>query len=151
MKVCFSGTFNVLHKGHKHLIEKAFQTAGEKGKVYIGITEGKLLDHKKYKRPLSERMNTLKKYLQSKGYLDRVEIVVITDEFRLAISGEYDAMITSPETKENAIQINKKRVEQNKKPLQIIEIPYVLAEDQKKISSTRILNKEIDEEGNKIS
>ena len=146
MRVCFSGTFNVLHKGHKQLIEKAFQTAGEHGKVFIGITEGKLLDNKKYKKPLSERMNTLKTYLHSKGYQDRVEIVVITGD-NLAISGDYDAMITSPETKDNAIRINEKRIEQKKKPLQLIEVPYVLAEDQKRISSTRILNKEIDEEG----
>jgi pantetheine-phosphate adenylyltransferase len=151
MRVCFSGTFNVLHKGHKLLIEKAFQAAGDQGKVFIGITEGKLLENKKYKKPLSQRMSILKSYLQSKGYQNQVEIVVIRDQFKLAISGDYDAMITSPETKENAIRINEKRVEQNKKPLQIIEVPYVLAEDQKKISSTRILNKEIDEEGHTIS
>jgi len=47
MKVCFSGTFNALHKGHKHLIDKAFQTAGETGMVYIGITNGEMLKRKK--------------------------------------------------------------------------------------------------------
>ena len=68
MKVCFSGTFNVLHKGHKKLIEKAFEIAGEKGTVYIGITCRDLLKDKKYKKPVSERIEILRKYLASEGY-----------------------------------------------------------------------------------
>ena len=151
MKVCFSGTFNVLHKGHKHLIEKAIQIAGEDGKVYIGISKGDLLKNKKFKKPVSERIQNLKTFLSMKGYDDRVEIKIITDKFGPAITGDYDAIITSPETKENAIKINEKRVELDNKPLEIIEIPYILAEDGKKISSTRILDHEIDEEGKKIS
>ena len=42
---------------------------------------------------------------------------------------------------------NHKRIENRKKSLKIIKIDYVLADDNKPISSTRILNKEIDEDG----
>jgi len=64
-----------------------------------------------------------------------------------ALDGEYDAIIVSPETIKNAQDLNIKRIKMKKKPLKIVEIPYVLAEDNKPISSTRILNKEIDENG----
>ena len=35
MKVCFGGTFNILHKGHELLFEKAFENDNQ---VFIGIT-----------------------------------------------------------------------------------------------------------------
>jgi len=147
MNVCFSGTFNVLHKGHKHLIDKAIQTAGKNGTVYIGVTEGEMLRKKKFSKPLNERINGIKEYLSNKKYDNRAVIKVIYDKYGPAINEEYDAILVSPGSKKNAEEINKKRVENNKKPLKIIEIPYVLAEDKKPISATRILNKEIDENG----
>jgi len=147
MKVCFSGTFNVLHKGHKHLIDKAFQTAGESGTVYIGITNGEMLKNKKNVKPFNKRVNEIKNYLSAKGYENRVVIKEIFDKYGPIIDGDYDIIIVSPETFENAKDINIKRIENGKKSLKIIKIDYVLADDNKPISSTRILNKEIDEDG----
>jgi pantetheine-phosphate adenylyltransferase len=147
MKVCFSGTFNVLHKGHKHLIDKAVEIAGKNGTVYIGVTDGEMLRKKKFSKPLNERINGIKEYLSNKGYDKQAVIKIIYNKYGPAINEEYDAIIVSPGSKKNAEEINKKRVENNKKPLKIIEIPYVLAEDKKPISATRILNKEIDENG----
>ena len=43
MKVCFSGTFNILHSGHKHLLDVAINTAGKNGILYIGVTDGVIL------------------------------------------------------------------------------------------------------------
>ena len=43
MKVCIGGTFNPLHKGHKLLIDKAFEVAGKQGSVFIGITTGEIV------------------------------------------------------------------------------------------------------------
>ncbi len=147
MKVCFSGTFNVLHKGHKKLIDKAFQLAGKKGTVYIGVTSNEMVKEKKYVKPLSIRINKLKDYLISKNYENRAIIVEIFDKYGPIIDGEYDIIIVSPETYKNAEEINTKRKDKGIKPLKIIKMPYVLTEDKKPISSTRILNKEIDENG----
>ena len=46
-----------------------------------------------------------------------------------------------------AEEINIKRIKLGKKPLIIFKIPHVLAEDGKPISSSRVRNKEIDENG----
>jgi pantetheine-phosphate adenylyltransferase len=71
----------------------------------------------------------------------------IADKYGPSIEDDFDAIIVSPETFETAKEINLRRVEKGKKPLKIIKIPFVLAEDGKPISSTRILKKEIDENG----
>ena len=150
MKVCFSGTFNVLHKGHKTLIAKALQTAGKNGMVYIGVTKGKISQKKKFNIPLETRMKTLQKYLEDIGCDNRVAIQSISDKYGPAEYGNYDAIIVSPETYQNAKDINQKRKNMGKKPLKIIKTQYVLAKDKKPISSTRILNNEIDENGNPL-
>ena len=147
MKVCFSGAFNVLHKGHKALIDKAFEAAGTNGTVFIGVSNGKMLKRKKFYVPFDQRIDTLKAYLETKGYGKRTVIKAIFDRHGPAVYGDYDAIIVSPETYDTAEDINKKRIANGKKPFEIIKTPYVLAEDNKPISSTRILNKEIDETG----
>jgi len=148
MKVCIGGTFNVLHKGHKILLEKAFQIAGKNGIVFIGVCKGEILQKKKTVVPFKKRVNVLKEYLKNKGYTtNHFSIVPIFDEYGLTIDEDYDVIIVSPETVNTAEEINKKRINMGKKPFKIIKVPFVLAEDQKPISSTRILNKEIDENG----
>jgi len=147
MRVCIGGTFNILHKGHKYLIDKAFETAGEKGIVFIGITEGEMLKKKKFLTPFDQRVNAIKKYLSLKGYDKRADIKAIYDKYGLAVDREFDAIVVSPETVKNADEINKNRIKIGKKPLMIVQIPYILADDNKPISSTRILDNEIDKEG----
>ena len=61
---------------------------------------------------------------------------------------DYDVIVVSPETFSTAEEINSKRIKLGHKPLEIIKIPFVLAEDGKPISSSRIYSKEIDIEGN---
>ena len=63
------------------------------------------------------------------------------------VEEDYDAIIVSPETVENAQKINQMRKKLGKKPLEIIKMKHILADDKKPISSTRILENEIDENG----
>ena len=147
MKVCYSGTFNILHKGHKKLIDNGIEIAGKNGTLYIGVTEGKIIKNKKIVVPFDKRVKKIKEYLKLKKYEQRIVIKKIYDEYGPAINGDYDAIIVSPESIKNAERLNIKRMGNNRKPLKIIELPFVLADDNKPISSTRIYNKEIDEEG----
>ena len=147
MKVCIGGTFNILHKGHKKLLDKAFEVAGEKGFVFIGLSNDELSKRKTNKIKLNVRKKNLENYLLKKGFNDKSVIIPITTKYGLTIEEDYEAIVVSPETYKVAEEINKKRLSIGKKPLEIVKIPFVLAEDGKPISSSRIINKEIDEEG----
>jgi len=148
MRVCIGGTFNILHKGHKLLIGKAFGTAGIRGSVFIGITTGENLSGKKDVKPMIERKTSIERYLSKKGFIDRATIGPIEDKYGPSVKEEFDAIIVSPETVNTAKEINKKRKRLKKKPLKIVQIPFVLAEDNVPISSSRIKKREIDEHGN---
>jgi len=150
MHVCVGGTFNILHKGHKQLFDKAFQIASKNGKVFIGVTKGEILKKKKIVKKYNERVNAIKKYLQEKGYDKHVVFKPIYDKYGLAIDWDFDVIVVSPESLKNAKEINKVRVEKSKKPLEIVQISFVLADDNKPISSTRVQNNEIDINGKLI-
>ena len=150
MKVCVGGTFDILHKGHKKLISEAFKIAGKGGFVSIGLSNGKLIENKKNVRSWQIRKKNLKYFILEKNYSSNFKIISITDIYGPTLDEDFDAIIVSTGTEKNANKINKKRKEVGKKPLKIIKIPYVLAKDNKPISSTRIKNKEIDEEGNAL-
>ena len=146
MKVCVGGTFDNLHKGHKKLIEKAIEVAGNDGFVFIGLTKSKINKRKKIGK-FKERQKKLIEYLVEKNFLNRASIQPIADKYGPSIEGDFDAIVVSPETYETAQEINKRRIKNDKKQLKIIKIPFILAQDGKPISSTRIFNGEIDENG----
>ena len=147
MKVCVGGTFDILHKGHKILLDKAFQVAGKKGFVYIGMASDNLSRKKQDINKYNIREKKLKKYIFEKEFSNSFSIIKINTKYGLAIEEKYDAIIVSPETYKIAEQINKKRAKLGKNNLKIYKIPFVIAEDGKPISSTRIRNKEINKEG----
>ena len=147
MKVCLGGTFDVFHKGHKYLVDKALSLAGRKGMVFIGVTSDKLVGDKRNVKPVDTRVETVKKYLSGKNYEGHVEVGVIDDRFGPAVTGDFDAIVVSPETSKVAEEINEERKKLGRKKLEIHIIPFVMAKNGKTISATRIKNKEIDENG----
>ncbi len=147
MKVCIGGTFNILHKGHKLLINKAFQKAGENGSVFIGLTTGEIIKEKIDARSYEERKRNLEQYLYEKGYHNRSILKPIIDKFGPTIIEEFDAIVVSPETVITGEEINKIRRKNGKKTLEIVRISYVLADDGLPISSSRIKKGEIDSNG----
>ena len=150
MKVCIGGTFDFLHDGHKNLINKAFEIAGENGFVFIGLTTNKITKRKKTVVKIKDRQKQLQEYLIEKRFNNRASIKPIKDKYGPSIDGDFDAIVVSPETFETAQEINQKRADNGKKPLKIIKIPYVLAEDGQPISSSRIFRGEIDKNGHVI-
>jgi len=151
MRVCIGGTFNPLHKGHKLLIDKAFEVAGKQGSVFIGITTGEIVKGKQDIKPFEERKKAVEQYLYEKGFIERAIVKPITDKYGPSIEEEFDAIVVSPETRKAAEKINEKRKQNGKKPLEIIQTPFVLAEDGCPISASRIRKHEIDEDGRLLS
>lgn len=143
-KVVVGGTFEMLHKGHKAFLKKAF----ELGKVSIGLTSDMMARERKKGevKNFKLRKKQLKDFIL-KEFSEKPEIVKIEDKFGFAIERDFDFVVVSPETYKTAVEINKERQKRNKKPIKIAEIKFVLAEDRKPISATRILKGEINKEG----
>ena len=147
-RVCIGGTFNILHKGHKKLIDTALELAGRNGEVFIGLSTGSLLSSKKSLiKPFADRKRYIERYIRDRKFEGKFEIISIDTTFGLTLVEDFDIIIVSPETVSTAIEINRKREKLGRRPIEIVEIPFVLAEDGKPISSTRIYRGEIDENG----
>ena len=150
MRVCIGGTFDRLHKGHTFLIDKALQTAGKHGFVFIGIATREMINGKKDVKPFEQRKQVILDYLSENKLTLHVEIKPIIDKYGPSIEGEFNAIVVSPETVKTAEEINNKRKKLGKKPLKIIKIPFILADDGAPISSSRIKNNEINADGKLI-
>ena len=150
MNVCLGGTFNPFHHGHRRLIEKAFEVAGSDGRVFIGVTSGDVVKDKKNVKSFEQRKKIIDEFLLEQDFTSECVIKPIFDKFGPSVEGDFDAIVVSSETKSTAEQINRKRKEVGRKPLRIFEVSMVLAEDGVPISSTRIRNNEIDEDGTLI-
>ena len=68
-----------------------------------------------------------------------------------SIYEDFDYIVVSPETLPMAEKINRLREKRNLKPLQISVIEYQLAQDNVRISSTRISEGKIDRHGRLLS
>jgi pantetheine-phosphate adenylyltransferase len=147
-KVAVGGTFDELHRGHKALIDKAFEI-GEK--VVIGLSSDEFASKmgKPHKTATyAERLKELEAFLEKSGLAKRAEIVPLNDSYGLTISGKgLDALVVSKETESTAAKINKIRTEAGFPPLKIVTISMVPAENSTPISTTRIRRGEIDRNG----
>jgi len=148
MKVCLGGTFDRFHKVHKALIKKAFELAGKEGFIFIGLTKGEIAKDKRNLKRFKERKEIIEQYIKELGFSSKCRLKPIHDKYGPTLNDDFDVIIVSPETKKTALEINEIRKKNNKKSIKIVEVQFVLAQDHKPISSTRIRNKEIDEEGN---
>ena len=144
-KVVVGGTFDILHEGHKALLRKAFKL----GAVTIGLTSNIMA--RKIKRREVKDFKYRKKELEdfiTKNFSIKSKIIKIEDKFGSTLKEDFDYIVVSPKTYKTAVLINKKRQKTNKKPIKIVKIKFILAQDKKPISSTRILKGKIDRGGN---
>ncbi|MCE5296005.1 MAG: inosine/xanthosine triphosphatase [Euryarchaeota archaeon] len=138
------GTFNVLHKGHRTLLDKAFEIGAE---VRIGITSDEYVrERKSVATPFDDRRDAVRSYAETKG--KPYTLLEIDDPFSIAVDmGDLEALVVSPESRTNAEEINKMRRERGHAPLKLVKVPYAMAEDFCPISSSRVLSGKIDVEG----
>jgi len=142
-KVAIGGTFEPLHDGHKALLKKAY----ELGDVYIGLTSDAMAK-RRYRDvlPYGQRKRILEQYIR-REFGVQANIFELRDPYGPAISEHFDRIVVSPETYPVAEKINQIRASKGHPPIDIIKIDFVLAQDGKPISATRIKNGEIDEHG----
>lgn len=145
-KIAIGGTFDRLHDGHKYFLRMS-KEYGEK--MIIGLTSDEMVEDKEFSdliQAYHERKEELEKYLSN--FAVDYEIRKIND-----IAGpakdrdDIGAIVVTGETLSNARRINKLRREKGLEELNYYVLPFMLAEDGKRISSTRIRRKEMDRKG----
>jgi pantetheine-phosphate adenylyltransferase len=129
------------------LLKKAFQIAGPRGTVFIGITSPGMIQKKGNFASFNKRKHAIEKFLEEEQWLHQAMIQQISDKFGPTLKTDFDVIVVSPETEPTAKQINTTRKHLGLKPLRIIVIPFIFSADGKPISSSRIRRMEIDENG----
>jgi pantetheine-phosphate adenylyltransferase len=149
-RVAVGGTFFPIHDGHHALLARAYQLS-KGGILLIGITSDAMA-RKKYHKidDYSKRAGNIIKFMLEE-FDTRPTVVILEDPFSLTITEDFDYLIVSPETESIGSMINQQRIRLGRTPIKIERVAYVLAWDGKPISSTRILNNEIDIHGNPLS
>jgi len=152
-QVVLGGTFGPLHDGHREMLRTAFEV----GSPTIGITSDELArktrDEPRYIPSAEEKRKVILEYECEKladTFGREYTIAIIDHPIQKAVEEErFDAIVLSPEGKvdERVTMINEKRDNNGYEPLETVYADMVEAEDGKRISSTRIINGEIDEHG----
>lgn len=145
--VATGGTFDHIHRGHEALLTKSFQVGDV---VVIGVTSDMLTarEGKKPDQSYGERVSILEKFLKSRFPGRKYIIAKLEDYFGPGIaSSEVQAIVVTKETSARVPLANSLRAEKGFPPLEVVMVDYVLADDKKPISSTRIRNGEIDSKG----
>jgi pantetheine-phosphate adenylyltransferase len=148
-KVVVGGTFDYLHDGHIAILSKAFEL-GEF--VLLGICSDEMQELLRKDsagiQALAVRMWTVLDLLHQKRWLERTDVRVLSDPFGPAVEDKgLEAIVVSPDTRARAEELNKLRVSKGLAPLEMVEVPFVIAEDGQPISSIKVRYGEMDPRG----
>ncbi|MEM2907126.1 MAG: phosphopantetheine adenylyltransferase [Candidatus Odinarchaeota archaeon] len=150
--VAVGGTFDHFHKGHKHLLTKAFSLGG---KVIIGVTSDEFCKNKPWSEGLQTyqvREKTVLKFIKTSFKKADFEVIMLNDKYGPAVSeNNIDALVVTEQTLKTAMEINQIRINKGLKPLEIVIVDMILAYDKTPISSTRIRRGEINVDGEPVN
>ncbi|HYY40907.1 MAG TPA: pantetheine-phosphate adenylyltransferase [Nitrososphaera sp.] len=145
--VATGGTFDEIHVGHIALLAKAFQVGN---KVIIGVSSDKFAAKrgKKLNYNFETRVANLKKAIKREFGDVNYEIAKLDGDFGPAVTtSDVKALVASAETQSKGRLLNEMRAKKGLRPVEVIAVELIKAEDGSAISSTRIRAGEIDRRG----
>ncbi len=146
--IATGGTFDIIHKGHIELLRKSFSISS---KVIIGLSSDELVKKmgKKISNNYHQRFESLSTAIEKNFPNSSYQISKLENDFGPAVLEEgVEVLVVSEETKNMGQILNQMRAKKNLPPVEVIVVPMVLAKDGSIISTTRIRDSEIDNEGN---
>lgn len=148
--VIVAGTFNTFHIGHESLISKALEIGD---RVTICIMSDKYAkDNKNRVVPYEYRQKQVMNFLLNKHVdFSKIDIITSDNDYSCSFLTNFDIIVVSEETFNNANDINQKMLDAGYMPLRIVVVPLINDEGGNKISSTNIMNKETDRRGRFIN
>ena len=148
--VATGGTFDEIHIGHIALLSKAFQVGN---KVIIGVSSDEFAKSrgKKLNHNFDRRVSNLRDTISSEFGKVNYEIARLDADFGPAVtSGDVSVLVTSSDTQNKGTALNEMRTKRGLKPVAVIAVELLKAQDGSPISSTRIRAGEIDDKGRLI-
>lgn len=148
-KVIVAGSFCTLHRGHIKLLKRAGELA-QQGKLYVGLSSDSFvrIGQKSYCPNYEYRKKKIEQAL--KDICSNFEIIPIEDIYGFSLNEDFDFIVVSEETEVNAKKINEERSRRGLKNISIEVVELELAEDLMPISSRRISEGIIDEDGKRL-
>ena len=130
-----AGTFNILHDGHKKLLQRAFE---EGDLVRIGITSDRMASQGRDSSVSIEiRRKAVESFVRDLG---DYEIFEIDDMYGPAVMmDDVDVLVVSEETLENGKAVNEERIGRGLPPMRLSVVPLEMASDGEKINASSIL------------
>jgi inosine/xanthosine triphosphatase len=145
MITAVGGTFNVLHSGHKRLLDRAFKDSDH---VLIGITSDRMASDKGKHVPYEVRAEAVKNYVTV--FSVSFEIFEIDDMYGPAATRrDIDALAVSEETYGNGAKINEERMRNGLSPLSVLVVGMFNDDNGKKVCASNILSGDCSRSGKK--
>lgn len=146
MRVAMGGTFDILHDGHKALLEAAFALRPET--VLIGLTTDRFAREARAEvNAYAVRERNLRRFLDARGWKAFV-IEPIDDVYGPADDlPDLDVLVVSAERAHVGQELNQARARKGLRPLEVRGVPMVLAQDGLPIQSRRIRAGALDAHG----
>jgi pantetheine-phosphate adenylyltransferase len=148
--IALGGTFDHLHKGHRALLDEGFRRGD---RVLIGVVSDELAKAlgKMPDGNFNERRKAVEEYIRKKHPKAKWETFPLYEPYGpFGSDPKVEAIVVTPESLPRAESGNAARIKKGLRPVDILMVPLVLADDGVRISSTRVRKREIDIEGHLI-